>query len=156
MYLYTLHALFFPDWSHLFQRAQVQSFADANLKRLWFLLMVTWNLNHGKDKDDQRDRELREIMATFYTTRNPKDSPLFQSLLPDLVLIFERKGHIFDDVNNLENEVWDMLRKQEPMRPSGTRMTMCRFQAMIKKPVEKVLEWELDLLERTHLALEMD
>lgn len=60
MYYYRVNVLLYPDISDFFHRAQTQALKDAGLYRLWILLMVSWNLVHGKDLDEARFRELRD------------------------------------------------------------------------------------------------
>jgi hypothetical protein len=156
MYLFKANVILYPDMSHLYHRAQIGAMQDAGIFRMWLLLMVSWNLVHGKDLDDSRFIQLRHAMQEHYETHTHETSVLFQHFLPGLATELEMQGYEWSSRAAMPMEVWAALKAREALKGSGSRMSLCRFQSMISKPETKVKEWFIDLLERTYLAIESD
>lgn len=156
VYKYNCCVTMYPDLSHLYQRAQLGAMHDTEIFRLWLLLMVSWNLPHGKDLDDSRYIQLRQAMTSHYEQNTHDSSVLFNHFLPGLSQELEALGHTWSSRESVAAEAWSILSDREPLRGSGSRMSLCRFQSTIAKAELKVGEWWLDLFERTFLALEQD
>ena len=84
--------ILYPDMSHLYHRAQIGAMQDAGIFRMWLLLMVSWNLVHGKDLDDSRFIQLRHAMQEHYEFNTHETSVLFQHFLTGLAKELEMQG----------------------------------------------------------------
>lgn len=129
---FLINGTMYPDFSHLYHRAQIGAFQDAQIYRLWLLLMVSWNLVHGKDLDDSRYQQLQTAMKKHFTDSDHNSSVLFNQYLPGIAAELEAEGFTWTSRAKMPEEVWSALKDKQPLKGTGTRMNLCRFQGVIQ------------------------
>lgn len=124
---------------------------------LILLLLVSWNLPFGPWREDYRYRQIKEHMANCYKrNEGPSSCPLFEGMSAKLVQAYEELGEQFSPDRPKEEQVWEWLSQRNHFARQGRRMTLCRFQAVVKGMKERMPCWQFDLFGRTYVALEED
>jgi len=145
-----------PDFSHGANRDQIMMLKTVGLYQLWLLLVVSWNLPHGPDRDDMRFHQLREATEHLFETTTPGSCPLFLGHSHEMVRELRDAGVDFPGEAGVEQELWNYLKKRGFYVTVGSRFNMCRFQSCIATAEDNVGTWLVDWLERTHAAVVLD
>lgn len=144
-----------PDQAHSCNNDFHGALQDSQLFGYMLSMMISWNLPYGPDKDHHRMSELREAMQQSFKRSTAKTSPLFVKMSGGIVECMERNGLEFH-TDDKEEEAWVMLQGQQFGRKSGYRVNLCRFCGSLAKGLSETSWWEVDLYQRTYLALETD
>lgn len=100
--------------------------------------------------------ELQESLKAGFERTTAYTNPLYLKLSGNIIEALERNGVQFSGDIPPEVEAFDLLSKQEFVRKSGARVTLCRWLASLSKALSETKWWEIDCYQRTYLALEAD
>ena len=105
------------------------------------LMMLTWNMKHGPFGEDKRQNEISGSMRQYFAhTKNPRDSPLFMSLLPRL--IFDCQDESLNFRSNAEDLIWAKLKMENPYAAKGgSQCQLNRFMGYLKEAWKRAPTW---------------
>lgn len=146
----------FPDPSHGANRDVDGAIRSAGLFPLVLLLLISFNLPFGPFKEDMRHRQLVEHLSNCFKRNTAKNCALFEGMASKLMKAYEALGEQFGEDRSKEEQLWEWMAQKSIFQRQGRRMTLCRFQAVVKGMKERLPMWHFDLFARTYVALEED
>jgi hypothetical protein len=144
LYKYKLCMTMFADPSHGGHRSLDVVLKQVGLFGFWILMLISWNLPHGPDKDDGRYHQIRGTMKELYKTADPKKLVLFQSFVPWIRQQLVQAGYEFAKGLDIDVQIWAYLKKREAFVPKGYRTNMNRFQGTLKAALDNRGLWAID------------
>lgn len=144
-----------PDTSHGAARDFDLALGGNGLRGFWQTMAISWNLRHGLDDEETRNAGVCDAMHSVFTNYDTT-TPLFVSMLPRLIRMFQKLGYEFEADNPMDEQVWTFMKALCTSRPLGKKCVMARFQSSLSTGMERRKWWALDTFERTFLALGTD
>ena len=154
--LFDLNIDRWPDWSHGVSRDFWLSVSALGLKGFWLAVMIVWNCEFGKDRDQERKHQLGAVMAGIYRRYKPHDLPLDQARLAGIVSDYARQGVFFEGEASTEAAVWAHLQKTPFSSVGLSRCNLNRFMGSLHTAMHWSKRWSIDRFERETLGLEYD
>ena len=154
--LFALNIDKWPDWSHGVSRDFWLSVSALGLKGYWLVMMIVWNCEFGKDREQERKHQLGAVMAGIYRRYKPYDLPLYQARLAGIVSDYARQGVFFEGEASTEAAVWAHLQKTPFSAVGLSRCNLNRFMGSLHTAMHRSKRWSIDRFERETLGLEYD
>ena len=131
-------------------------YRNLGLHSLMLLLLVTMNVAHGSDKDeDNRYWQLLDALRFLFETFTPESSLLFQARATEIMS--ELACHVsVDDSEHHVSAVWCHLREALANRRKGHRTRLCEFGAWVSKADALTRTWATTSFEYEFLCIEAD
>jgi hypothetical protein len=115
------------DFSHGCWGDTKQSLKDSGLFPLFLLWLVTFNVPHGPWNDDARFVELKASWEMCMANFDAKTCVLFQEQASRLGKILKRSGHDFDSSEDMDTQLWEIVKAESPLLRKGHRSNLNRF-----------------------------
>ena len=128
-YHFKICMLKLPDWSHGGNKD-----LQVGVKMVgwwdWLLLwLISANVNHGPDKDDQRYHEMGDGMKVAYAEIT-EHNPVFQSHQPEIYEELVANGYQFPREQSEARETFEACAAIAPYGKKGYRLNLNRFQGL--------------------------
>jgi hypothetical protein len=156
VYKFGLNLWQWPDPSHGVNRDIDLALKHCNLYHFWLLMLVSWNLPFGPDKDDLRYHQLRDAMKSYFKKNTARTAVLFQELCPHIIDEHMKAGVSYPGSQDVDLECWDYIASRQFFAKVGRRTNLNRFCGSIESAEFNLPNWTTDLLERTVVSLECD
>lgn len=144
----------YPDPPHGANRDIDGAIKHAGLFPLILLLLVSWNLPSGPFKEDFRHRQIVERMEQCFRRNSPTACPLFEGMCSKKIQDFKDQGYPFSEDALADLQAWELMKARAHFPKQGRRITLCRFQAVVKALKDHNHSWHIELFGRTCVALE--
>lgn len=128
----------------------------AQMKGFWVCMVISWNLPFGVDGEETRAAMLRDSMKDCFEKHSAHNMPLFMSMCSKLAEMFRSEGHVFEDDEPIEVQVWELMRRRGFYKAMGRKCNLARFHGGLSAAMRNVNCWWADAFERVFTALEMD
>ena len=130
--------------------------SDCGVKGLWLLMLVSWNLPWGWEREALRLQELRDSMKELFSLFNARNCCLFLELVSEIIEDHEMADIIYPGEADPDLECWHQVHARVCLQKFGRRTTMCRFLGSLTTAKEMLPRWGEDKFIRTYLAVEKD
>lgn len=144
------------DPSHGANRDLDMSLRHNNLWQYWLLMLISFNLPFGPDRDDYRYHQMRDAMKAYFATHCARDAYLYQSLSASIIAEHERAGVQYQGLQAPDEECWAFLAEMQHFAKVGRRTNLNRFMGSVEAAQANVPNWHTDLFERTWVCLSLD
>ena len=145
------------DQSHGGNRSFEGVLRDVGMYDFWLLLLISWNLPWGPDKDESRRNQISQAMEDLFAMTVPEDCPLFIEAAPTMLKELDEAGvFMLQHERSPEWKLWDWLKTKGQFEKTGRRTTMCRFGGTLATASQQRPLWSMHLFQRTWCALELD
>jgi hypothetical protein len=155
-YHYGLNVWQWPDPSHGANRDFDLTLSDCRLKQFWLLMLISWNLPFGPDRDDQRYLQMRDAMKSYFRRYTKDDAVLFRELAASIISQHSKAGIMYPGEEESMTECWKYLEKRAHFAKVGRRTNLNRFMGSVETAEYNLPNWSTDLMERLFVSLECD
>lgn len=146
----------YPDPPHGANRDIDIAIKAAGLFPLILLLLASWNRLFGSFKADFRHGQIVGHMEQCVRRSSPTACPFFEGMCSNIIQDFKDQGYPFSEDALADLQAWELMKARADFPKQGRRITLCRFQAVVKTLKDHIHSWHTELFGRTYVALEED
>ena len=133
-FLWSLNFMIWPDGSHGAARDFAFLLGAVNLKPFGLLMTCVWNLPYGHDRHvDGRYYQLRACTASFFSTRTPESSVLWQFFGGHIYIEFKEQGVEFPGERSRSIEKVQYMKANPQLK--GSKTSFGWFLAVVSTPM---------------------
>lgn len=144
-----------PDWSHGSWNDTKNMLKESGLFPFWLLMMITFNMPHGPFNDDARHSQVTGAWDECRRHFTAQTCPLFLEHLPQILDDMGGQSALGGDPSaGLDEQVWQAMAEDPPMRRKGYKCNLNRFFGGTKTARELLPLWHMKLFQYEYTALE--
>ena len=116
-------------------------------------MMILWNCELGKAREQERKHQLGAVVAGIYRRYKPYDLPIYQARLAGVVSDYARQGVFFEGEASTEAAVWAQLQKTPFSSVGLSGRNLNRLMGSLHTATHRSKRWNIDRFERETLGV---
>lgn len=154
MYGMSVNMSLWCDPSHGVHRDIGLMLRGCQIYRLWLLLMIAMNVQHGPFEEDMRYQQMQECLEQVWRRFTPADCPLWEEKADEIAE--ELLGNEPVEEAYRSRVAWDRARDAGLLQKKGYRVNLNRFMGSIAGARELLQRWSSLSFAVSYVCLELD